>query len=225
MHLQSAGLSAGTVRLYFQKLASVLHDAYKNAMFDYRILERVKRPRREQTKKEFLTVAELKRMDKSRTHGENGNIERMFLFSCLTGLRFGDVAGLKWENVKRSGLHLYLDFRQQKTGTAERLPLCADAEEMLLGMGRGKGRMFAEVSNQQANVVLRRWCKSARIKKDITFHSARHTFCVMLLTEGVPIYTVQELMGHADISTTKVYADLAGKAKRKAVSLLPRLMA
>ena len=46
----------------------------------------------------------------------------------------------------------------------------------------------------------------------------------MLLTEGVPIYTVQELIGHTDISTTKVYADLAGKAKRKAVNHLPRLM-
>lgn len=48
-YLQEQGLKAGTVRLYFQKLACVLHDAYKNGFFDDRILQRVKRPRREST--------------------------------------------------------------------------------------------------------------------------------------------------------------------------------
>lgn len=48
LNLQSEGLKAGTVRLYFQKLACVLHDAYKNGLFDDRILQRVKRPKREQ---------------------------------------------------------------------------------------------------------------------------------------------------------------------------------
>ena len=56
--------STGSVRLYFQKLACVLHDAYKNELFDGRILQRVKRPKKEQEKKCFLSETELKRLIK-----------------------------------------------------------------------------------------------------------------------------------------------------------------
>lgn len=63
-YLQSQRLKPGTVRLYFQKLACVLHDAYKNGLFDDRILQRVKRPKKEQEKKSFLTETELKKLTK-----------------------------------------------------------------------------------------------------------------------------------------------------------------
>ena len=61
-YLQSRDLQSGTVRLYFQKLACVLHDAYKNELFDDRILQRVKRPKREQGKRGFLTETDLKKL-------------------------------------------------------------------------------------------------------------------------------------------------------------------
>lgn len=222
-HLQSSGIKTGTVRLYFQKLACVLHDAYKNCLFDERILLRVKRPKRDQDKRCFLTEAELKRMTKAVLREEYGDIRSMFLFSCQTGLRFGDIQELRWKDVKRSGNHLYLEFRQHKTDTTERLPLSAEAETILRNRERKGTFVFGRESNQHANSVLKRWCKSARIKKNVTFHCARHTFCVLLLTKEVPIYTVQRLMCHSDIGTTKIYADLMNKTKSQAVRKLPVL--
>lgn len=145
----------------------------------------------------------------------------MFLFSCMTGLRYSDVQGLRWKDVKRSGKHLQLEFHQQKTDTLERLPLCAEAEALLRSQKRGGEYVFRKESNQRVNVVLKRWCKEAKIKKPVSFHSARHTFCVLLLTKEVPIYTVQQLMCHSDINTTKIYADLLNKTKAKAVRKLP----
>lgn len=123
LHLQSKGMKPGSVRLYFQKLACVLHDAYKNGLFDDRILQRVKRPKREQEKKSFLTESELKKLTSHRLSDGYNNIQSMFLFSCMTGLRYSDVQGLRWKDVKRSGKHLQLEFHQQKTDTYERLPL------------------------------------------------------------------------------------------------------
>ena len=114
-YLQMQGLKCGTVRLYFQKLACVLHDAYKNGLFDDRILQRVKRPKREQEKKSFLSETELKKLTKHQLSDEYNNIQTMFLFSCLTGLRFSDVQGLRWKDVKRNGKHLQLEFHQPKT--------------------------------------------------------------------------------------------------------------
>lgn len=112
--LHSQGLQAGTVRLYFQKLACVLHDAYKNGLFDDRILQRVKRPKREQEKKSFLSETELKKLTKHQLSEEYNNIQKMFLFSCMTGLRYSDVQGLRWKDVKRNGKHLQLEFHGVK---------------------------------------------------------------------------------------------------------------
>ncbi|MCR4828829.1 MAG: site-specific integrase [Bacteroidales bacterium] len=222
-YLHSRGLGQGTVRLHFQKLTCVLHDAYRNGLFDDRVLQRVKRPKKVQTKKCFLTEAELKRMMRHPLPEEYGNIMSMFLFSCLTGLRFGDVLGLRWKDVKRNGKHLQLEFHQQKTDTHERLPLCADAEALLHGMERKGEHVFDKVTNPYVNATLRKWCKEAKIKKPVTFHIARHTFCVLLLTKEVPIFTVQQLMCHSDIGTTQVYADLMNSTMAKAVKKLPRL--
>jgi site-specific recombinase XerD len=223
-YLQSQGLKPGTVRLYFQKLACVLHDAYKNGLFDDRILLRVKRPRREQEKKCFLSEAELKRLARHRLSEGYGNIESMFLFSCMTGLRYSDVQGLRWKDVKRNGKHLQLEFHQQKTDTREQLPLCAEAEALLRSRKRSGEHVFEEETNQKVNMVLKRWCREAKIKKPVTFHSARHTFCVLLLTKDVPIYTVQQLMCHSDINTTKTYADILNRTKAKAVKRMPAIM-
>ena len=222
-YLQQQNMKTGTVRLYFQKLACVLHDAYKNGLFDDRILKRVKRPRREQGKKCFLSEAELKKLTKHQMSEEYNNIQKMFLFSCMTGLRYSDVQGLRWKDVKRNGKHLRLEFHQQKTDTHERLPLCAEAEGILRSVRRSGEFVFKTESNQRVNKVLKRWCKEAKIKKPVSFHSARHSFCVLLLTKEVPIYTVQQLMCHSDIGTTKVYADLLNKTKAKAVKRLPAI--
>ena len=116
-YLESQGLQRGTVRLYFQKLACVLNDAYKNELFDERILRRVKRPKREQSKKSFLTERELKRLFSTAMLEKYDNMKNMFLFSCSTGLRFSDVANLQWKNVKTHNKHLFLEYHQQKTNT------------------------------------------------------------------------------------------------------------
>ena len=127
-HLQSKGLKNGTVRLDLQKLACVLHDAYRNGLFDDRILQRVKRPKKDQVKKCFLTEAEIRKLERNPLPEHQHNIRDMFLFSCMTGLRFSDLQGLGWKDVKRIGKHLWIEFRQRKTGTMERLPLSEGAE-------------------------------------------------------------------------------------------------
>ena len=47
--------------------------------------------------------------------------------------------------------------------------------------------------------------------KRITFHSARHTNATLLMDQGVSITTIQKLLGHRNVSTTQVYAEIMGK--------------
>ena len=56
--------------------------------------------------------------------------------------------------------------------------------------------------------------------ENFRFHDLRHNFCSMLVMKGVPIYTVAQLAGHADVKTTQIYAHLSPDVKKSAIDLL-----
>ena len=49
------------------------------------------------------------------------------------------------------------------------------------------------------------------IKKNLTFHLARHTFATMSLSKGVPMESVSKMLGHTNIRTTQIYARITNK--------------
>ena len=73
------------------------------------------------------------------------------------------------------------------------------------------------------NTELLRWCLSAGISKHITFHSGRHTFAVIQLTMGTDIYTVSKLLGHSELKTTQIYADIIDAQRKEAMHKIPEI--
>ena len=70
------------------------------------------------------------------------------------------------------------------------------------------------------NKVISKWADKARINKYVTFHTSRHTYATMLLTKGADLYTVSKLLGHSEIKTTQIYAEIIDKKKEEAADLL-----
>ena len=66
--------------------------------------------------------------------------------------------------------------------------------------------------------MIHQWCHAAGIEKNVTFHSRMHTFAVLSLAAGGDLFTVDKLMGHTDIKSTQVYADVVMDTKIDAIN-------
>ena len=230
-HLLNAGISRGGRALstnsassYLNKIKAALNQAYDERIITDNPGKRVKGIKLDDTRRQFLLQEELKELAK--TECILPVLKRAFLFSCLTGLRVSDIEKLKWRELKYSEAEKRwkLYFTQKKTKSIEYHPINEDAVN-LLGERREldekvfKGFKYSAWNNQ----VLQDWVKSAGIDKKITFHSGRHTYATLLLTQGGDIYTVSSLLGHKNIKTTQIYGKIIDTTKNRVVDLLPAI--
>lgn len=213
-------LAEGTKALMFQKLCSAILKAVKEGVISHNPTLNIERFKEPESRREFLTLEELKKL--TSTPPPDDRIAPMFLFSCLTGLRWSDISNLTWGEVHQLGNTTRLVFTQQKTSSLEYLDLNPQAVELMGERGADDSHVFkGHMTNTYARTMVTAWAAAAGIKKHITFHSGRHTFAVMMLELGVDLYTVSKLLGHKSIETTQIYAKILDKNKQAAVNRIP----
>lgn len=213
-------LNTSSIHSYFAKFKACMGQAVRDKIIHTNPCLNVKNIGMVQTKREYLTESEL--MTIAKTYCKNEILKKAFLFSCLTGLRWSDIHKLKWSEVQRTDTGTRIVFHQQKTKGLQYLDITGQACKYMGHKGQPNEFVFWGINyNNPINNNLRKWMLDAGITKKITFHCARHTFAVLLLSKGVDIYTVSKLLGHTDIKTTQIYASITDAKKRDAMNLLP----
>jgi len=166
--------------------------------------------------RDFLSEDELKKIAAKKFPTERlERVRDLFLFSCYTGLAYADVLKLQQADIK-SGIDKkqWIFTQRQKTDTLSRIPLLPIALQLIEKYSKhkdviGTEKLFPVMSNQKMNGYLKEIGDVCSIKKDITFHVARHTFATTItLNNGVPIETVSKMLGHTNLKTTQHYAKL-----------------
>lgn len=108
----------------------------------------------------------------------------LFIFSCFTGLAYIDVSNLKQDNIRKSfDGKLWIITKRQKTNTDVNVPLL-DIPKMILKKYKDKlpdGKILPIISNQKLNAYLKEIADVCGIKKNLTFHTARHIIYYYLL--------------------------------------------
>ncbi len=221
--LEAQELAQNSKALYFEKLRACINQAYRDGIIADNPLRRVGNIKTEESKREYLTIEEVQRLVEAEC--DSAITKRIFLFSCLTGLRWSDIKQLRWGDVHKEGDYTRITFRQRKTGGQEYLDITHEARE-LMGEEQGEDDLvFGRLPHpSNVNIAIKIWTARAGIRKHITFHSARHTFATMMLALGTDLYTVSKLLGHKDIKTTEIYAKIVDKGKQEAVARIPSIL-
>ena len=217
----SAGkpFSTSTQSSYFCKLRAALNQAVQDDIILKNPAKRVSLPRVKEHKREYLTQEEVNALLKAECRYDV--LKNAFLFSCLTGLRWSDIQKLEWSQIRKEGEKLKVDFHQQKTDGLQYHYINEHAQRFIPTKVEGNERVFVGLNySSYMNVALQQWMMKAGITKNITFHCARHTYATLLLTKGVDLFTVSKLLGHKEIRTTQIYANVIDSRKEQAVDSL-----
>jgi integrase len=213
-------LSINSASSYFNIIKYTIHEAYRRRLIKENPAERVKCIKSVDTHREYLTIDEIKSLVETPCRYEV--LKKAFLFSCLTGLRWSDVHNLKWKDIRDIDGVTHIIFTQRKTKNAEVLPISENATELLTERADENERVFVGLRySSYFNTALFTWVTNAGIKKHITFHCARHSNAILLLNNGVDIFTVSKMLGHRELKTTSIYAKVLNQTKIDAVNKLP----
>ena len=152
-----------------------------------------------------LTENELLKMRKMRLEKKLERVRDLFIFSAYTGLAFSDVQSFDFDNMTQKIDNMYyIDGSRTKTGVKFYTPILKPAMDVL----KKYNFILPSISNQKANDFLHVIEAQMGLKKNLTFHLARHTFATLALANDVPIENVARMLGHTDIKTTQIYAKI-----------------
>ncbi len=229
-----------TVEQVHQVLHIALAQAVKWQMVARNIADLVEPPHPERREMKALSPAELTRLlDAAR----ESSILELVILALHTGLRRGELLGLRWENVDLENGALRVEWALQrvngqvlvkrpKTPKSRRVvPIDDEAVALLRGLRernrhdyvfcRGEGEPLdpSVVTHQFADIA-------RRAGFPMRFHDLRHTYATTALLAEVPLRVVQDLLGHEDMSTTaNTYTHVLGALKKDAAAAIGRALA
>lgn len=221
------GLSAKTVRHYFNAFAFVLNEAVRDRYLETSPASAVRRVRVPEKVVIALNAEELKRLWECPMVYSGGEpVKVAFFVSVNTGLRVGDLRSLRWGDIQTDSSEGWrLVKAQDKTGNLVTVPLNSTVRELLTPRFSLNPRapVFPEFQTV-ANVVryVSKWARDAGISKPVSFHTARHSYGTLLGGTGANAILIQKLMGHTTRAMTEHYSQAAGEEARALVEALPK---
>lgn len=184
----------------------------------------VKKYREENKLERFLTIEEEARL-LEQCIGEHAYMKPIIQFALSTGMRKGEILGLKWDCVNLE--EGFLTLLHTKSGKKRTIIINSITRPILekLKVEKCCSYVFGNPHTQNRYFDLKRSfdsiCKKANIE-NFRFHDLRHTAGTRMAADCIDLGTVKEILGHADIKTTMRYAHPVAERKMQAFEVLAR---
>jgi integrase/recombinase XerD len=220
--LKTQGKAVSTISRNIAALKSFYQYLVKENYLEHDPAEKLETPKLEKKLPKILTIAEVEELLKQPNVRLSVGLRDKAMLELLyaTGIRVSEIIALNISDVN-------LDMGYVKCygkGSKERIvPLGSIAVKSVheyINKGRSKiVRTYEEPAlflNHHGNrltrqgfwKIIKKYASQANIVKEITPHTLRHSFATHLLENGADLRSVQEMLGHADISTTQIYTQV-----------------
>ena len=220
LYLEKQGLSAATVSRNVASMRAFFHYAFREHLIESDPSENIKSPHQEKRLPEILEMEEVVRLLEQPNRDCPKEIRDKAMLELLyaTGMRVSELI-----NLKTGDINLELEYLICRDGEKERIipfgqAAAAALEHYLQGSreellkGEESSYLFINCSGKPMSrqgfwKLIKHYAKKAGIE-DITPHTLRHSFAAHLVQNGADLKSVQEMLGHSDISTTQIYMTL-----------------
>lgn len=234
----------GISKKYLQDMLSIIKSVVKFCEFEYGIPNKIynmRTPKPEKTEMKVLELGE-KRLLSEFLLNDSNPLNIGILLALYTGMRIGEICGLKWENfniadgtitVKRTvqrignnkGGTILLDGTPKTAASLRTIPLPKFLSKILVRrVGNVENTLLSDNEKYTEPSTLRRYFK-ALLKRfgisEIRFHDLRHTFASDCVQLNFDVKTLSEILGHTNVSTTlNRYVHSSLRIKRKYMELI-----
>lgn len=222
LYLQKGGRATATISRHLAALKSFYHFLLRERRIDKDPTANLESPKLEKKLPRVLSVDEVEQLLKQPQVADPAGIRDKAMLELLyaTGIRVTELITLNIDHVNLEVGYI----RCFGKGSKERIVPLGSVARKSVGEYLQRGRVkLIKVKAEQALFVnhhgrrltrqgfwkiIKKYARVAGIAKEITPHTLRHSFATHLLENGADLRSVQEMLGHADITTTQIYTHL-----------------
>ncbi len=192
------------------------------------ISKNIRRPKKERKIPSVLTKEEVKKIINS-TKNKKSNLIISLLYSC--GFRVSELVNLKLEDLNFEEKIGHVRKGKGKKDRIFNIPSFLEQElkeQAEKQKQKNKKNLISgkkdKMTSRNIQKIVKNAANKAGIKKKVSPHTLRHSFATHLLESGVDIRKIQELLGHADLSTTQIYTHISNEELKKVKSPYDAMM-
>ncbi|MBE0335952.1 site-specific tyrosine recombinase XerD [Paenibacillus sp. 23TSA30-6] len=232
--LKEQGKAAATISRSVASIRSFFHFLIREGITGHDPSVLLELPKANKKKPSVLTQDEIERLlaAPNVSTPQGGRDKAMLELLYATGIRVSELIALNIRDVRtdlrfvhcggEAGKERVVPISREASQWAQAY---MDEQRALLLRSDGESRvkqeaLFLNVSGQRLSrqgfwKMIKKYGQEAGISEDITPHTLRHSFAVHMLEGGADLRSVQEMLGHADLSTTQVYAQTAKRSMKE----------
>lgn len=228
-YMERKKFKASTISRSIASIKAFYHFLLKEGLIQEDISDCLKAPKVERKAPDILTEEEMENLLAAASGDSDKEIRDSAMLELLyaTGIRVSELV-----NLKLSDVNMHMGYLICREGDKERMiPFGNEVREALqrylirardhMATNEARDILFVNcsgtpMSRQGFWKLVKSYAKKAEITKDITPHTLRHTFAAHMVENGTDLKSVQEMLGHSDISTTHMYVNIKKKQRKEA---------
>ncbi len=151
------------------------------------------------------------------------HLKPIVVIALNTGMRLREILYLKWNNIDFNRNIIVVIQSNSKNKKTRKIPMNSMVSEELQGInGKSEYAFCNPKTGEPYHSIKTSFSKALKRAEleGVRFHDLRHTAATMMVTSGVDIVTVQQILGHSDIKMTARYTHPTTETKMSAVNSL-----